>query len=524
MESAINIVVVVCGYLASKATTLISFLWPQNPQQFLFGCIVLILIEISRFRSIPDTLPIPGLRARDFAPPLIYASAAGSFVLTMLLLYYLFCQISPDVLQGAIRIFGPSKEYTLPRENTDLYILAIFVGLFQPIVPKCHEIIEGIKSFFHELARIPEWGKSVSSDLENRLLHPILGDKEAKCRKLDEVALLSSFGARVDDVFLRSKTSDIGVPLGSVYSKMDTFSDREIDEAFRKFLFVLGISAIRKGGKDGVEDVRKKLGIDVELPPHNSFIPVFCISAALMFVAIIGIFLILDELRVWLYLKSATDSVLSAADPNWPNSSPDVWNATWVAALPIITTLGVVLITFGRVSDRVNSAVSRASSSQDYLRRFFSSAIWMFLLSITTSAACYAVIRMYNLSLYQPKSDSFVSWASYIVAFTIVPVFVAMVVALYLCKNTQEFRFGFFKALLVMIVGTGLLSALSAQSWLKLSYCLVNNCSGNIYLEFIMLSNTLVSVAIFLATSAFFAKAQLRDFVIIEAVQNVAAE
>jgi hypothetical protein len=68
---------------------------------------------------------------------------------------------------------------------------------------------------------------------------------------------------------------------------MDTFSDREIDEAFRKFLFVLGIAAIRKGGKEGVEDVRKKFGINTELPPHNSFIPVFCISAALMFVAII---------------------------------------------------------------------------------------------------------------------------------------------------------------------------------------------------------------------------------------------
>jgi hypothetical protein len=148
----------------------------------------------------------------------------------------------------------------------------------------------------------------------------------------------------------------------------------------------------------------------------------------------------------------------------------------------------------------------------------------MFLLSIGTSAACYAVIRIYNFSLYQPKSDSFVSWASYIAAFTIATVFVAMTVALYLCKNTQEFRFGFFKALLVMIVGTALLSALSAQIWLKLSYCLVYNCSGNIYFELIVLSNTLASVAIFLATSAFFAKAQLRDFVIIEAVQDIAAE
>jgi hypothetical protein len=152
---------------------------------------------------------------------------------------------------------------------------------------------------------------------------------------LDEVALLPSFGARVDDFFFRSKTSDIGVPLGSVYSKMDTFSDREIDEAFRKFLFVLGIAAIRKGGKEGVEDVRKKFGINTELPPHNSFIPVFCISAALMFVAIIGIFLILDELRVWLYVKIATDPVLSAADPNWPNNSPNVWNATWSLLFPL---------------------------------------------------------------------------------------------------------------------------------------------------------------------------------------------
>ena len=518
MESAINIFVALCAYLASKATTLIDFLWPQNPQQFLFGCIVLILVEISRFRSIPDTFPVPGLRARDFAPPLIYASAVAAFVLMILLLYYLVCQISPDVLQGAIRIFGPSKEYSLPRENTDLYILAVFVGLFQPIVPKCHEIIEGIKSFFHELARIPKWGKSISSDLEIRLLNPILGDKEAKCRKLDEVASLPSFGARVDDVFFRSKTGSIGVPLGSVYSKMDTFSDRELDEVFRKFLFVLGISAIRKGGKEGVEDLRKKLRIDTELPSRNSFIPVFFISAALMFVAIIGIFLILDELRVWLYVHNA-------ADPNWPDSSPNVWSATWVSALPIITTLGVVLIAFGRIADSVNSAVSQTSSSQDYLWRFFSSTIWIFLMALATSATCYAVIRIYNLSLYQSKSDSLVSWISYIAAFTIVPVFIALAIALYLCKNTQKFRFGFLKALLMLIVGTALLSALSGQIWLKLSYCLVNNCfGGNIYLEFITLSNTLVRVAIFLATSAFFAKAQLRDFAMLEVTQNVAAE
>src|SRR5437660_1735375 len=93
--------------------TIFNTLWPRDSAEFFLGCLVLGVVETSRFREVSVIAPIPGVKARDFVGRPAYVAALFAFILTICLSYYAICQFSPEVIQGFVRFVGGNRNFEL---------------------------------------------------------------------------------------------------------------------------------------------------------------------------------------------------------------------------------------------------------------------------------------------------------------------------------------------------------------------------------------------------------------------------
>src|SRR6266446_7365765 len=83
-------------------------------QSFLLGAVLVTLVHATKFDELNLANPVtgrylallPGAKVRDFVGPYAYHVALFAFLSVSLIAYYLACQISPDILKGAAKLFG----------------------------------------------------------------------------------------------------------------------------------------------------------------------------------------------------------------------------------------------------------------------------------------------------------------------------------------------------------------------------------------------------------------------------------
>src|SRR6516165_10869968 len=92
-------------------------------QSFLLGAVLVILVHATKFGELNLANPVtgrylallPGAKVRDFVGPYAYHVALLAFLSVSLVAYYLACQISPDILKGAIKLFSDADPETAIR-------------------------------------------------------------------------------------------------------------------------------------------------------------------------------------------------------------------------------------------------------------------------------------------------------------------------------------------------------------------------------------------------------------------------
>ena len=113
-------------------------------QSFLLGAVLVTLVHATKFGELNLANPVtgrylallPGAKVRDFVGPYAYHVALLAFLSVSLVAYYLACQISPDILKGAIKLFSDADPETAIRGVPyPLYVAGLFIGLTQPIIP-----------------------------------------------------------------------------------------------------------------------------------------------------------------------------------------------------------------------------------------------------------------------------------------------------------------------------------------------------------------------------------------------------
>jgi hypothetical protein len=104
-----------------------------HQQAFLVGAMLVAIYQAAKFTELNLADPItkryvallPDANVRDFASSYAYHTALFAFLGVSLVVYFLLCQISPDLVKGAARLLSPG-ETSASLENIPypLYIAA----------------------------------------------------------------------------------------------------------------------------------------------------------------------------------------------------------------------------------------------------------------------------------------------------------------------------------------------------------------------------------------------------------------
>jgi hypothetical protein len=97
-------------------------------QSFLLGAVLVTLVHATKFGELNLANPVtgrylallPGAKVRDFVGPYAYHVALVAFLSASLIAYYLVCQISPDILKGAIKLFSDADRRQCPLDCANL--------------------------------------------------------------------------------------------------------------------------------------------------------------------------------------------------------------------------------------------------------------------------------------------------------------------------------------------------------------------------------------------------------------------
>jgi hypothetical protein len=133
---------------------------------------------------------LPDANVRDFASSFAYHTALFAFLGASLAVYFLLCQVSPDLVKGVARLLSPG-ETSASLENIPypLYIAALFIGLSQPVIPIFSQFVNAQRDFFHDRINVPRR----VIDLSEFLTHAIeLRSGADKRRLANEVRNLAS--------------------------------------------------------------------------------------------------------------------------------------------------------------------------------------------------------------------------------------------------------------------------------------------------------------------------------------------
>src|SRR5258708_13053091 len=182
-------------------------------QSFLLGAVLVTLVHATKFGELNLANPVtgrylallPGAKVRDFVGPYAYHIALVAFLSASLIAYYLVCQISPDILKGAIKLFSDADPETAIRGVPyPLYIAGLFIGLTQPVIPIFSRFGEAQRDFFHDQIEIPKRLIDIAERLAGTIEARAGSDKRLlarEVRNLVGVNVLSTVQTYVDMPF-----------------------------------------------------------------------------------------------------------------------------------------------------------------------------------------------------------------------------------------------------------------------------------------------------------------------------------
>jgi len=170
-------------------------------QSFLLGAALVTLVHATKFGELNLGNPatgrylalLPGAKVRDFVGPYAYHISLLAFLCVSLVSYYLCCQISPNILNGATKVFGNvDAEKTFQDVPYPLYVAALFIGLTQPIVPLFSRFGEVQRNFFHDQIEVPGRLIKLAERLTSAIEARASGDKRKLAREARQALVVKS--------------------------------------------------------------------------------------------------------------------------------------------------------------------------------------------------------------------------------------------------------------------------------------------------------------------------------------------
>jgi hypothetical protein len=485
-------------------------------QSFLLGAALVTLVHATKFGELNLGNPatgrylalLPGAKVRDFVGPYAYHISLLAFLCVSLVSYYLCCQISPNILNGATKVFGNvDAEKTFQDVPYPLYVAALFIGLTQPIVPLFSRFGEVQRNFFHDQIEVPGRLIKLAERLTSAIEARASGDKRKLAREARQLVsgeVLASVQTYGDVVFYKLQLERLGfADLDALDKTIRDSSRRELRGLIEGLVFCALVTVMRQSGTKAVSKVADAIGIPSAVPGlHNLGYLLTGIAASglvfsLCILTIAHILALLSGPVAILFSKPLDQSL-------WPNGLEFVCDELWMIVPPIFVCL-IIAVTFLVPRE---AAQSRSGSIAD-LVGFFRAGISIFVACIGVSLLIKFSQLFYEYgTLFLPREALSPTRLLLPVIQSFIPVAVCLFTTWHLASGGEGApRHSLFLVrTLLAIAGTvGFLAVLYDLTFLS-EYLRVRPQDGPgwEHLLFSVVANAVISVCAFLSIVLFF--------------------
>src|SRR5262245_2146056 len=492
-------------------------------QSFLLGAVLVTLVRATKFGELNLANPVtgrylallPGAKVRDFVGPYAYHLALVAFLSVSLIAYYLVCQISPDILKGAIKLFTDADPETAMRGVPyPLYVAGLFIGLTQPVVPVFSRLGEAQRDFFDDQIEVAKR----LIDLAER----VAGDREARAsagkRMLaDEVRNLADSVHSTVQTYgdlalykLQLERLELDDP-AALENAIKESSAKELRGLIERITFCSLVAVMRQSGTRALVKVSDAIGISSSRPRFNNlgyFLTGLAASGMLFSICILAIalvFALLADLISCLFGKPFDQSL-------WPNDLDNVGSELWTIVPPIFVCLMMAVSLLGPNEARQTRSPrpSPSAISNGDLIGFFRSGASVFGLCIAATIVFKSAGLLYEYGSTFNVSKQALSAARLMLPMiqSFIPVAVCLFTTWYLAScnaETAQRGFSFTRAVLAIAGAVGFLAVLYDMTFLY-EYQRVHPQHGLAWehLLFSVVANVLISICAFVSVVLFF--------------------
>ena len=498
-------------------------MWQSLYQQsFLIGAVLVLIYQTAKFSELNLGDPVtrryfallPGAQVRDFAGPYAYHFALAAFLLVSLVVYFLFCNISPTLLAGAAKLLGGADAEKLVQEIPyPLYIAALFMGLTQPIIPGLSQFEAAQRDFFHNQIDVPRRIIDLSEALTSAIEARAGSDRErlaAEVQKLSSADFMESLLPYGDLAFYKLQLENLEIGNGALDGVIKDSSAKELRKLIERLVLSALVAVMRKSGPNSLIKVAERLDVHSPTVAHRNFVTliVSLIPSGMLF--FIGCLVIAHALY-WLggpieglFGKSADHSL-------WPSSLDFAERAVLTIAIPIISCLFAALWLVGaRPRDQGSDpGFAPPASLIDDLVNFIRSNPQVLVLCILISVVLNVGQMFYEYGTFHlPPEARSVSRLTLPVIQSFIAVAVCLVATWHLAPaapGAAHRGLSFGGTALIIAVTAGSIALLSDLTFMD-QYLAVHpgDYPGGDHVLFSVLANVLVSVCAFASVAVFF--------------------
>jgi hypothetical protein len=491
-------------------------------QSFLLGAALVILVHATKFGELNLGNPVtgrylallPGAKVRDFVGPYGYHISLFAFLCVSLVSYYLCCQISPNILNGATKLLGNvDADKTFQDVPYPLYVAALFIGLTQPVVPLFSRFGEVQRNFFHDQIEVPGRLIKLAERLTSAIEARARGDKRhlaREARRLVNGEVLATLQTYGDVVFYKLQLERLGFADQDAFDKtIRESSRRELRGLIERLVFCALVAVMRQSGTKAVSKVADAIGIPSAIPGLNNLgylltgIAASGMVFSLCILTMTHIFVLLAGPVARLFSKPLDQSL-------WPNGLGYVGDELWTIVPPIFVCL-IIAVTFlvPREPAQSRAPAPAQSSLIAELVGFFRSGISIFVGCIVVSLLIKFVQLFYEYGTFHLPNEALSSARLLLpVIQSFIPVAVCLFTTWYLASRGEDaprHRLSFVGTLLAIAGTVGFLAALYDLTFLS-EYLRVRPQDGPgwEHLLFSVVANAVISVCAFVSLVLFF--------------------
>jgi hypothetical protein len=260
-------------------------MWQTLQQEaFIVGSVVVIAYQATKFSELNLADPttsryialVPGAKVRDFAGSYAYHIGLALFLGASLAVYFLLCQMSPGVLEGAAKLLsGAEPPESLKAIPYPLYIAALFIGLTQPMIPIMSQFVNAQRDFFHDRINVPRRVIDISGALTNAIELRAGTDKRrlaVEVRTLAGGDFLTSLQSYGDTAYYKLQLEELQLEdEDAVDRAVRESSAKDLRGLVERLVLCALIAVMRRSGPSSLTKIAETLQARISTPPPDNF-------------------------------------------------------------------------------------------------------------------------------------------------------------------------------------------------------------------------------------------------------------